>query len=373
MRVLLLSAPGSSHTQKWAKSLAEQGIEICIFGLSACDQSIYQNYPGIQVRTLNFNNSIIRANIGSFSKLRYLSALSDLKKTITQFKPDILHAHFATSYGLLGSLGNFHPFVLYVWGSDIYEFPRKSSLHRSLIKFNLKQADKILSTSRAMAVEIWKYTSKNVDVTPFGVNLEIFRPRQVESLFDKDDIVVGTVKALEKIYGIEYLIMAFKVLRENQPNLPLKLLLVGSGSQGGYLKRLVSNLNLERVTVFTGRVEHDQVPIYHNMLTIFVALSESESFGVAVIEASASEKPVVVSDVGGLPEVVEHGVTGFIVPARNPERAAEALEKLILNEALRQRMGQAGRDRVKRLYDWSVNVEQMLNIYTNTISQTSVI
>ena len=93
----------------------------------------------------------------------------------------------------------------------------------------------------------------------------------------------------------------------------------------------------------------------------------ARALGWAVIEASACEKPALVSKVGGLPEVVKDGVTGFIVPPRNPEKAAEAIEKLILNKDLRVRMGQAGRERVKQLYNWDNNVGQMISIYKDAL------
>jgi len=102
-------------------------------------------------------------------------------------------------------------------------------------------------------------------------------------------------------------------------------------------------------TVFTGKVNYGEVPKYHNMLTIsvFPSIFESESFGVSILEASACEKPVVVSNVGGLPEVVDDQKTGFIVPPKDPEKLAEAIEKLILNESLRLQIGKAGRIMVK--------------------------
>ena len=101
------------------------------------------------------------------------------------------------------------------------------------------------------------------------------------------------------------------------------------------------------------------------MLDVFVSLSieDSESFGVAVIEASACEKPVVVSRVGGFPEVVENNVTGIIVEKENVKEAADAMLKLIKDKYLREEMGKAGRKRVIKYFNWDENVTQMLNIY----------
>jgi len=147
----------------------------------------------------------------------------------------------------------------------------------------------------------------------------------------------------------------------------LKLLLVGGGPQEAALKHLVGDLGLHHDTKFTGRVEHGLIPDYQNMLSISVSVSNSESFGVAVLEASACEKPVVVSSVGGLPEVVEDGVTGIVVPPRDPVRTAAAIERLIVDQPLRLTMGKAGRERVKRLYEWEQCVDRMMNVYRSLI------
>ena len=362
MKILLLSNPNSIHTIKWAKSLAEKNMELYIFGLGTLSVDDYEIYKNITVITLNQS---INRNEGSFSKLKYLHALPIVKKIIKEFQPDIVHSHYASSYGFLGALSGFHPFILSVWGSDVFSFPNKSFMHKALLKFNLKKANQILSTSNVMAFETKKYTDKEIIVTPFGIDIEHFKPTKVESLFHKDTIVVGTVKTLEEKCGIEYLIRAFKIVYDRHKELPLRLLIVGGGSLQIKLEQLTKELNIENQTIFTGTVPHADVSIYHNMLTVFATLSivDSESFGVAVIEASSCAKPVVVSNVGGLPEVVENGVTGLIVPVKNIPLTADAIERLIIDQNLRDKIGDAGRKRVKNLYNWKNNVAQMINIY----------
>ena len=306
-----------------------------------------------------------------FSKLKYLKALPTVKKTILDFKPDVVHAHYATSYGFLGALSGFHPFILSVWGSDVFTFPHNSLLHKMILKYNLKNADAILSTSHVMAKETHLYTDKEIEVTPFGIDLEQFKPIDMESIFDKDEIVIGTIKTLEEKYGIKYLLRAFEIVSSKYPNLPLKLLVVGNGSLDIELRKLALELCIDDKTVFTGKVPFEAVPNYQNMLSVSVSVSvsNSESFGVAIIEASACEKPVIVSNVGGLPEVVEDGVTGIIVPPRDVEATANAIERLVLNKELRLQMGKAGRERVKRLYNWDDNVKQMINIYKEILEK----
>lgn len=363
MKILLLADAYSVHTMKWVKSLSENNIEIAIFSLNykAGDNNLYhKNIKIYYSLDKNKKNNV-------FFKIRYLEALPLLKKVIKIFQPDIIHAHYATSYGLLGALVGFHPYIISVWGSDIFDFPNISLFHKNIIKYNFFKADIILSTSNVMAEEIQKYTSKGIKVTPFGVDINEFKPLNVDSIFKPNEIVIGTIKTLEEKYGIEYLIRAFSIVKKRNNQLPLKLLIVGEGSQKTYLKKLAEDLGIAEDSVFTGKIVHSLVPVYDNMLSISVSVSNSESFGVAVIEASACEKPVVVSNVGGLPEVVEDGVTGLIVPPRNPEKTALAIEKLILDSSLRAEMGKAGRKRVFQLYNWHNNVQQMISIYKGAL------
>ena len=149
--------------------------------------------------------------------------------------------------------------------------------------------------------------------------------------------------------------------------LPLVLLIVGGGSLAKKLKQLAKNLRIEDKIIFTGEVAYREVPKYHNMLDITVFMSHSESFGVSVIEASSCMNPVIVSNVGGLPEIVEDGVTGFVVPSKDIKEVANVLEKLILDKDLRKTLGEAGRKRVEKLYNWHENVKQMIGIYKDLI------
>lgn len=360
-KILFLSDGSSIHTKRWVNSIVERGETIRLFSLKPVNKA---DYPSENFSFTEFN---LQKRFGSLSKINYLKVLPQLKKVIREFRPDILHAHFATSYGLLGALSGFHPFILSVWGSDVFDFPKKSFLHRSVLEYNLKKADKILSTSHVMAVETKNYTDKEIEVTPFGIDTVKFAPEKAERAaltpFSEEDIVVGTIKLLEDKYGINYLIEAFSTVAKKHPELPLKLLIVGDGSERKNLESLTEKLEIKDKVYFAGMADYSKVPYFNNVLDVYAALSNYESFGVAIIEAQSCGKPVVVSNIGGLPEVVEDGVTGFVVERKDAAAAAEKLEKLVLDADLRERMGSAGRERVLRLYDWNENVTQMMEIY----------
>jgi L-malate glycosyltransferase len=364
MRILLLSDADNPHTMKWAIGLANAGLTVGVFSFRKPLSNIY-NDSRIELLNPNvYDQNIVTSNV--LQKLKYVTAVSWLKKAIYKFKPDILHAHYASSYGMLGALCGFHPYVISVWGSDVYDFPKQGFLQKLLLKYNLSKADMICSTSHVMQKETQQYTQKKaINVIPFGVDTNIFKKQSSDSLFESGSIVIGTIKTLDEKYGIRYLIEAFNIVRNKYRQLPLRLLLVGDGAQKNYLMELVKDLNLNAVTKFTGNIPHSQIQQCHNMLDIAVYVStlDSESFGVSVIESSACEKPVIVSRVGGLTEVVNENVSGIVVPPRNAESTAEAIEKLLLNTELRLKMGSAGRQRVKDNYEWNACVDKMIRHY----------
>lgn len=363
MRVFILSAINSIHTQRWVNALAENGMEIFLFSVHGSDDNFLKNYANVQIYV---QENCLASNSGLVEKLCYLSTIRIVKKKIKEFAPDILHAHYASSYGLIGALSEFHPYIISLWGSDIYKFPQASFLNRTILKFNLNKGDKILSTSNVMATEARKYTDKSISVTPFGVDIDLFKPKPGKV---SDEFVIGTVKTLSYNYGIDLLIRSFKILTENNSSADLKLVVVGEGPDKTKLIKLTEQLGISSKVSFVGRIENSLLPDYYNYFDVAVSLSRSESFGVVAIEAMACECPVVVSDADGFTEVVLDRQTGIIVPKNNAEAAAGAIQKLIDNTALRSELGQNGRSHVENFYTWKNNVATMINMYEDTIEK----
>lgn len=355
MKIAFLAARNCIHAVRWVNEMADRGHDIYLITMHSGGDAINKR---IKICSLSYG-----------PPLGYLLNAVSLKITLNDIRPDVLHVHYASGYGTLGRLGGFHPYILSIYGSDVYEFPYRSFINRNLVRQNLSAADWLCSTSEIMARQANQLCPglKNLTVTPFGVDTGIFRP--VPSLRNAEFITIGTVKKLEKKYGIDILIKAFAEVRKEleiaSPGLvqKLRLLIVGEGPQKKELAELARRLRLTGVTEFAGAVPHCEVPGYLNRMDIYVAASRLESFGVAVLEASACSLPVVVSDVFGLPEVVKHGITGFVVESQNVSEVAGALIKLIQNQLLRLKMGKAGRERVLQNYKWADNASVMEAVY----------
>jgi len=354
MKIALLSSLLSIHTVRWANAFAERNHDVYVISAKSHCETTHGVSPKVNIVPLPYSSPH-----GYF-----LNAIT-LKKTLKQINPDVLNAHYASGYGTLGRLSAFHPYVLSVWGSDVFDFPFKSRYHMALIRKNLLAADLVCSTSNVMAQQTLKICPEiqRIEVTPFGVDTQIFKP--LPDCRNPEYITIGTVKTLAHKYGIDTLLHAFALacseMKKIDPGKKLRLLIAGDGPEKFKLQELARSLKIESQCIWVGKVPHSEVPKILNQLDIYVALSrlDSESFGVAIIEASACGIPVVVSDAGGLPEVVEGEKTGFIVPRESVEEAKNVLFLLLQKPALRENMGKNGRLFVQEHYEWILCVAAM--------------
>jgi glycosyltransferase involved in cell wall biosynthesis len=348
MRLLLVAAANSIHTRRWADAFAERGHEVHVISQHAPREPYGE---GVRLHLL--------PHLGG---LGYVLNRAAAQRIANEISPDAINVHYASGYGTLAPRIKGVPLILNVWGSDVYEFPDTSAVHRWLLRRNLMQADAVVSTSRVMAERTRRICPDlaAIDVVPFGVDPERFSP------MPKADgpLVIGTVKTLAPKYGIDTLIKAFALIA-HEPGLELaRLRLVGDGPQRKPLEALVRSFRIADRVDFIGAVPHDHVPEELVKLDMYAALSrsDSESFGVAVIEASACGLPVVVSRVGGLPEVVDEGRSGLIVPKEDRKAAADAFLRLARDASLRESMGGAGRARVLARYAWGDCVNRQLMV-----------
>ena len=359
MILCILGENGSVHIQKWIKAISQyQQINVHIITF---DRGM--KFPEV---TYHFLKKF------TGTKIDYLLNIFKVKSYIKSIKPDIIHAHYATSYGFLAAFSGFHPFIITGWGADIFDSPNNSWMKKLLIN-SFKKADAITVLSNITRKEIAKLTDKEVQLIPFGVDLNKFFPRKANST---DIIKIGTIRTLSEKYGVEYLIRAFALICEKHQNIQLEI--VGDGPLRTYLENLVVELGIEKKVVFHGYVNQnllfEQYIKILGSLDIFAILSilDSETFGVAAVEASACGIPVVATSVGGLPEVIESEKTGIIVPPKNVVATAKALDSLISDEKLRIEMGKNGRKKVEEKYNWKTNIEQMIQLYSNVIEKSKL-
>mgnify|MGYP006268696791 CR=1 FL=1 len=354
LRIAYLGSSASPHNRRWTQYLSQK-FDLRMFSMEP------EEIDGVDIRHFP-------RRTGTF--LDYVMAAPRISREIAAFQPDIIHAHRVTSYGYIAMRAmkiSQAPGIISVWGEDIFSFPRRSPLHRWFTTRILTAASQILSTSHVMKQETLKYVEPDQDiaVTPFGVDTSRFTPNLARRT-SQQSVTVVTVKKLRPRYGVDVLIRAWaEARREVAADIDLRLEIIGEGPQRQELEELADNLGVSSQITFRGRIPHEEVPGALAQADIFAALSvtDDESFGVAMVEASAAGLPVVSSRVGGIPEVVKDGETGILIPPGDTAAAAEAIARLAQDADLRGRLGSAGRNYVLDRYDWTANAAHMGAIY----------
>lgn len=358
MKIMFVSAANSTHTVRWVNALAERGHEVYL--VSNRGHEPKEDALNSRVKLYLMKHS--------GGKGYYLNS-GELRKIAKRINPDVINVHYASGYGTLARKARLPKYILSVWGSDVYDFPYESRVKNHILKRNVRSASYLASTSNCMAVQLKKVMQDEkleITITPFGVDLNKFDPKKYKEI-EKEELIIGNIKALEEIYGIEEMILAFrdlkKELEQEHYSRKIKLLIYGSGSKKEQYEDLINKQNLQDSVFLKGKIPNMKVPEAISEFDIFCALSRKESFGVAAVEAMAMKKPVVASDADGFKEVIEDGKTGLIISRKEINKAKDALKKLVLDEKMRTKMGNNGRQRVEQLYSWNDNVEKMLNLY----------
>jgi L-malate glycosyltransferase len=366
MKILFLANAADIHTVRWVNTLTDREHEVHLafnFDHKPKDNKISQK--------------VIQHRLKYSGTKAYFMNAFELRRLFKKIKPDIVNAHYASGYGTLARLAKINQLILSVYGSDVYDFPYQSKLRMNIIKKNLLYATKIASTSHCMANQVNRLLGPvkvDITVTPFGVDTEIFSSRKKYK--NNGKIYIGNIKKFDPKYGITDLIKAIKVLKEDLEKNGLVDIsnniivpIYGDGIQKDEIISLIDRLQLNDTVELKGRIPNSEVPMALKKMNIFcvASVNDSESFGVAAVEAMAMELPVVATDVDGFKEVVEDGITGIIVERKNVQALANALRKLVLDPTLCETMGKAGRKRVLKMYDWKDNVGVMEGLYNEVI------
>jgi len=354
-RVCFLADARSPLVHQWLRHASDIGYDVHLISIDP----LVIPLPGVTAH--HVHPKVLRSQV---RMIRYALTLQAVHRLLRQLSPDIVHAHYAWGYGLVGALTSPSALVVSLWGSDLLVSASASAWHGKVMRFTLGRADRVCATSEHLVAMAAPYTDKVVVRTPFGVDCDTFKP-----LPRKQDgqLTIGMVKRLDDNSGVEYLLRAFaQVHRDTQRDVRLRLV---GGVTDQRWQELAADLGIAEVTTFRGHVDAATVPEVLRGMDVFVQPSRNtEGFGVAVLEAEATGIPVVASDLGGLREVVVDGVTGVLVPPGDVDALAFAILELVSDDLLRHRMGASARTFVVNNYDWPVTARLMDAVYREILS-----
>ena len=365
MRICYLADASSVHTRKWTGHFVEKRHDVHVISFE--DAKI----EGVTVHVLKLPVLIRNATF----PLK-VASIYRIKTLIKKMEPDILHAHYVTNYGLFGALCNFNPFVITAWGSDILIVPESrliSAIKRYIATYTLKKADSVTCDAEHMKETMKRLgvPEEKIKLIYFGIDTRRFSPGQKSEklkvrlgVYNSPTII--TLRNLRPVYDVESLIKSVPLVLKEIPE--SKFIIAGKGPEEERLKELAKSLGVSDSVKFIGFIPNDELPEYLNSMDVYVSTSLSDAgIAASTAEAMSCGLPVIVTDVADNKEWVEDGITGFVVPTKDPKLLAEKVIYLLQNENVRKKFGKISRKIIEERNNYHKEMGKMEKIYKELV------
>jgi glycosyltransferase involved in cell wall biosynthesis len=300
---------------------------------------------------------------------------------------DVVNIHFLADWGfgewIVEERASRAVIVATAWGSDIVDPPGEAPATPELIRARvqlLRAADAVTVCGPTFARTVARFADmpiESLEIVPFGVDLDLFTrgcPAACGGVWTDGSARatggacrIGFFKGFRAVYGPRCLIRAIPQVVAQVPNARFDL--IGDGAELAACHALACDLGVDSSIEWIPRQDHARLPEYLSRWNVSVIPSVHEAFGVAALESSAMQVPVVASDVCGLRDTVRHGETGLLVPPDDPPRLGEAIVRQLRDADLHERMGEAGRRLVEREYNWQALADQWVGLYERVCEQ----
>jgi glycosyltransferase involved in cell wall biosynthesis len=375
------------------RHLVALGHRVCVVAPAAAGVALRDELDGVQIRRFRLElpddlsyGKVAQSRVGVAGRLKRLAVMrgylvSQYRAVIeasVDFKPDVVHGHWAIPTGpaLVAAARRLHvPAVITMHGGDVYvneaegyDFPTRWYV-RPILKWTLRNASALTAISDDCIEHALRAGAPrdHIRLIMNGADLRRFSPLpQGEAPRPFGPKMIFACRQLFPRKGIRFLISAAAALRSRHPE--LQLVIAGDGFERPELEKQAAELGIGAVTKFLGWTANADLPQYFRACAVSVIPSLEEGFGIPAAEAMGCEVPVIASDAGGLPEVVENDVTGLVVPKGDVAALTSAIDKLLSDQALCKRMGKAGRERALARFDWSRSAEKFVELYESLLS-----
>jgi len=298
-----------------------------------------------------------------------------MAEVMTRYDLDILHVHYAIPHSISAYLAKMMlsdrvvPFVTTLHGTDITLVGNDRS-YLPITRFGIEQSDAVTAVSeylRRRTIDEFQIR-RPVTVVPNFVDCNTYGPAKDKSIRSKfaneDEGILIHISNFRPVKRIEDVIAIFSLVRQKRK---ARLLMVGDGPDRPKAEWLANTHGVAGEVLFVGK-QSDMSQLL-SISDILLLPSDLESFGLVALEAMACEVPVIATRVGGVPEVVRHGVDGFLYDVGDVSSMAEGCLAILDNPQLRSDLGQAARDRARRNFCASTIVLQYEDLYRRTIHE----
>lgn len=288
----------------------------------------------------------------------------NISEPIRMFKPDIIHTHFASHtarFTMLISMLLGIPYTLTVHGwYDLYKAP--PSYMRELVMHSLKTLT-VCEYNRKHMEKEYSVPPGRIEVLKCGIDVDSFLPGTCE---EKQEGLILSVGRLHYHKAYHHLIEACRILKGR--SMDFTCWIIGDGELRSDLQKMIDEKGLNDRVMLLGMKSNEEVGFYLRRAQIFALSSEVEIVPIVFMEAMASCLPVVAPSVFGVPELVEHGKTGLLCRAGDPEALADHLEYLLKNRNAGRKMGEKGREKVNKEHNLPTQVSRLISLWSSGVT-----
>jgi glycosyltransferase involved in cell wall biosynthesis len=345
----LLGDASSVHLQRWAREMQARSYRVSI--VTARPMAVEGIEPCVLPPVRRSTDWLFRSG----ATRRFVESLA----------PDIVHAHYVTSYGYLAACVARRPIVMTAWGSDLLVTPKRNPLLRALTGWTLRRADLITGDSNDLVEAARAYGPRApVQRIHWGVDMDRFG---AAPWADKSGFGIVSLRSWEPNYRIDVIVAACAQLLQHRPGVPLHLHLLGGGPQEQALRGQVQALGLQPHVSFHGRVGDAEMQAVMARCKVSVSVPESDATSVAMMESMACGLPVVASDLPANREWLSDADDLRVRPGDVAGLCA-ALATLADDDARARRLGQINRQRIEHDGRRNVQMDTMAALYERLLA-----
>ena len=351
------------------KLLAEKGHEIHFISTSL----------PFRLNKMYHNVYYHQVEVNSYSVFQYppydLALASKMAEVIKREKLDILHVHYAIPHAVCAILakqmaGTNVKIVTTLHGTDITVLGYDPSL-TNLIKYGIEKSDVVTAVSHSLAQETMDVIAPDKEIqTVYNFiderdyhKIDSAHLREEYGISDNEKVMIH-VSNFRSVKRVTDVVRTFYL---SSKKLPVKLLLVGDGPEMTVVFKLVQDLGIEDQVLFLGK--QDNLAELYSISDVILLLSEKESFGLVLLEAMACEVPAIGTNIGGIPEVIIDGETGYLCEVGDVETAALKAVQLLSDDELHQRIAKAAYKRMNDTFCSQLITAQYEAIYQQLIGK----
>ena len=295
---------------------------------------------------------------------------------MNDLNPDILHAHFVTKWGWLAALSGFHPLVLTPWGSDLFIDAEKSTYHRLLTRYTLKNADLITANSQTLRKQacVLGADPACTFIIQDGINLKRFKKVDSKSLEEKLNIPMGvpvifSPRMMKPVYNIETVIRVLSAVHEHQPDAVFIIVNYPKNDYAKKIKNKIIEADIIEQVRLVDCIPNSDMPKYYSLADVTLSIPLSDSTASSVLEAMACGSVPVVSNLPALREMITEGESGYLVSPLHFSEIARKISDILNNSQDTHEISKHNMQRVKEIANQEFWMGEMERLYKTILER----